>query len=208
MIQTQTTITIHDAVELITRTLNARDPYTFEHSWRVAAFSEQIAKTMGLSPEQVDTIHIAAHLHDIGKIGVPDHILNKPSKLQAPEYEIIKEHSAIGYQIVAAYPIFQTIAPIILHHHERWDGQGYPDGLAGQAIPLGSRIIAVADSFDAISSHRSYRPAASIDYAAACILESSGTQFCPDAAGAFSHLLPHLQNLRREVDREIKAFEA
>ena len=125
---------IHDLMEVIIVILNARDPYTFEHSWRVSALCESMVGYMDIPKHWKDTIHIAAHLHDIGKIGVPDNILNKAGTLTWDEYKKVKEHSEIGYGIVNKLEAFHEIALYVRHHHERWDGRGYPMGLRGEDI--------------------------------------------------------------------------
>ncbi|WP_020611227.1 HD-GYP domain-containing protein [Sediminispirochaeta bajacaliforniensis] len=197
-------ITLHEMVEVIVTILNARDPYTYEHSWRVAALCEQIAKEMNVPQKWIDTLHIAAHLHDIGKVGIPDFILNKPGKLLPYEYELIKAHSIIGYQIVHKIPILQEIALYIRHHHERWDGKGYPDGLAGKEIPLGARIIAVADTFDAITTHRPYRSPRSLGEAFTEIKAAAGSQLCPETCEVFIGMEKKITQLLGIVEQELK----
>ncbi len=139
--------------------LEAKDPYTRGHSERVAALSRRIAAALGLGPAVVETVGQAGLLHDIGKIGVPESILRKPGPLSPAEWETMRTHPVIGAQIVAPFEFFVAAARVIRHHHERWDGSGYPDGLARDAIPLEARIVAVADVFDALTSARPYRAA-------------------------------------------------
>src|SRR5437899_4422148 len=139
--------------------LEAKDPYTRGHSERVAALSRRVASALGLGSGVVDTGGQAGLLHDIGKIGVPEAILKKPGPLSPEEWEIMRAHPVIGAQIVAPFEFFGDAARVIRHHHERWDGSGYPDGLVRETIPLEARIVAVADVFDALTSARSYRPA-------------------------------------------------
>jgi len=170
-------IHIHDVIDTIITVLDARDPYTYSHSIRVAEISEIIARRMGFPDGIVERAHHAAHLHDIGKIGVSDGVLNKPGKLLHSEMLEIQAHSRIGYNILVRSKLFSDIAAIVLHHHERYDGLGYPDGLAGPAIPLGARIMAVADSFDAITSTRVYRDAKSVPEALRILADNAGTQF-------------------------------
>ena len=141
--------------------LEAKDPYTRGHSERVGAWSRRIAIALGLSPEDVETIAQAGLLHDIGKIGVPEPILRKPGALDEREWALMRRHPVIGAQIVAPFECLAGASIVIRHHHERHDGSGYPDGLAGEAIPLGSRIVAVADVYDALTSDRPYRRALS-----------------------------------------------
>ena len=196
---------IHELTEAIVVILNARDPYTFEHSWRVSALAEKIASCMNIAPQWEEVIHVAAHLHDIGKIGVPDFILNKPEKLTSDEYEMVKEHSEIGYKIISSLPQLNEIALYVRHHHERWDGQGYPCGLKEKEIPLGARIIAVADTFDAITSSRPYRDSRDYNYAFAEIAKSREIQLCPEVTDIFIELRNEIPAIIDEVNKEIEA---
>lgn len=147
----------HDFILCITSALEARDPHTSHHSSRVAAMTESICEIMGLSESEKEVYHIAAHLHDIGKIGISDSILLKKGKLNEDEWKIMKSHPVQGYNILMNVKSFEVVAEIVRSHHERYDGKGYPDGLAGEKIPLGARIIAIADSIDAMLSNRPYR---------------------------------------------------
>lgn len=149
----------HDIIECLVAALEARDLYTSGHSSRVADMTLDIVKSLGIKGKQRDNIHLAAHLHDIGKIGVPDNVLNKKGKLLPHEYAQIQLHPSVGYKIISKSEGLREIGEIVLSHHERWDGKGYPQGLKEEKIPLGSRIIAVCDSIDAMMSHRSYRKA-------------------------------------------------
>jgi putative nucleotidyltransferase with HDIG domain len=139
--------------------LEAKDPYTRGHSERVAALSRRVAQALGLAPATVETVGQAGLLHDIGKIGVPETILRKPGPLTPAEWDAMRAHPVIGAQIVAPFEFFAGAARVIRHHHERWDGSGYPDGLAGETIPIEARVVAVADVFDALTSARPYRAA-------------------------------------------------
>ena len=194
---------IHALVDTIVAILNVRDPYTFEHSMRVSALSEHIVSKMNICTEWADAIHMAAHLHDIGKIGVPDYILNKPGKLTKSEYEKMKEHPEIGYGIVSAIENLEKIALYVRHHHERWDGGGYPCGLRGKDIPLGARIIAITDSFDAITSSRPYHCNKSLDSAFEEIEIFAGTQFCPEVSHIFLELKDEIPSILEEVNQTI-----
>lgn len=153
----QTLSQFHDFILCIISTLEARDPYTSHHSSRVAEMTEKICDLLNLSEKEKETYHIAAHLHDVGKIGIRDSVLLKEGKLSDEEWEIMKSHSVQGYTILKNVKHFEDVANIVRSHHERFDGKGYPDGLKGEAIPLGARIIAVADSIDAMISDRPYR---------------------------------------------------
>jgi len=139
--------------------LEAKDPYTRSHSQRVSALGRQLAEAVGLSAREADVIAQAGLLHDIGKIGVPESVLGKPGRLDPDEWELMRRHPVLGAQIVAPFDFFAAGSIIVRHHHERWDGSGYPDGLRGAAIPLGARIVAVADVYDALTSTRPYREA-------------------------------------------------
>src|SRR5437660_1226310 len=154
--------------------LEAKDPYTRGHSERVAALSRRVASALGLTSAVVDLVGQAGLLHDIGKIGVPEAILKKPGPLSPEEWEIMRAHPVIGAQIVAPFEFFGDAARVIRHHHERWDGSGYPDGLVRETIPLEARIVAVADVFDALTSARSYRAALARDAARACLATEAG----------------------------------
>jgi len=143
---------------------------------------------MGLSIFELDKLEIAANLHDIGKIGVRDDILLKPGKLSDEEYAKIQEHAVIGAEILRPLNSLNDVVPLILFHHERWDGNGYPSMIKGTDIPLGARIIAIADTFDAITSDRPYRKALTEPKAIEIIKQNIGSQFCPKCAGAFIEL--------------------
>lgn len=171
---------LHDIVEALATAMDAKSTFTSGHSERVAELSVSLAKGMGLSLTEQARIHIGAHLHDIGKIGIPDAILNKPGKLTDTEFGLIRQHPEIGHNIVGKVRILRSVADIVRHHHERFDGSGYPDGLQGEKISLGSRIVAVADAFDAMISTRTYRPALSFDETMNEIRRCRGCQFDPD----------------------------
>lgn len=172
----------HELVDCITSALDARDPYTGDHSRRVSDMACIICELMGLSQKEYDETHIAAHLHDIGKIGVPDAILLKPSSLNDEEWAIMKKHPQIGADILSKSPHFSRISAIILHHHERFDGKGYPFGAKGEEIPLGARIIAVCDSIDAMASARAYRKALPLEICRSEIEKNIGLMYDPDVA--------------------------
>ncbi|HTO12976.1 MAG TPA: HD-GYP domain-containing protein [Candidatus Binatia bacterium] len=154
--------------------LEAKDPYTRGHSERVGAWGGRLATAMSLPPGEVETITQAGLLHDIGKIGVPEAVLRKRAGLAPDEWALMRQHPVIGAQIVAPFEFFAGGSLVIRHHHERWDGTGYPDGLAATAIPLGARVVAVADVFDALTSDRPYRPALSRDAALAYLAAEAG----------------------------------
>lgn len=169
----------HDIIESLVTALEAKDIYTSGHSERVAAMSYALAKAFGIRGSELEDIHIAAHLHDIGKIGVPDRVLNKEGKLLPHEWEYIKMHPKTGFNILSKSKKLKAISKIVLYHHERWDGKGYPEGIAGTYIPLGSRVIAICDSIDAMTSDRPYRKAMSFEKCIAEIIINKGIMFDP-----------------------------
>lgn len=173
---------LHDLILTIISALEARDSYTSHHSSRVAEMTEALCSYLGLSEDETELYHIAAHLHDIGKIGIRDNILLKEGKLSDEEWNIMKSHSVKGYRILMNAKSFEHIAPIVRSHHERWDGKGYPDGLSGTDIPLGSRIIAIADSLDAMMSDRPYRKGLPLEICRAEIEKNIGAAYDPDIA--------------------------
>lgn len=173
------TFEYHEFVECITSALDARDPYTGDHSRRVSDMACFLSAKMELSPLETQEIHIAGHLHDIGKIGVPDRVLLKPDRLNDEEWGLMKKHPEIGADILSRSEHFSRIAAIILHHHERWDGKGYPFGAVGEEIPLGARIIAVCDSIDAMASARAYRKALPLDICRSEIEKNIGIMYDP-----------------------------
>jgi len=162
---------------------------TFRHVDRVAAFAYLIGQEMGFGASRLRRLVLAGQLHDIGKIGLPSYILTKPGKLDDEEFAQIRLHPGKGHDIVARLKGLAPIAAVIRHHHERFDGSGYPDGLAGEAIPLEARIISVADTFDALTSERPYRPAMSVAAAEAELVRVSGSQLDPDCVEIFLKLL-------------------
>jgi len=176
--------------------LDAKDSYTRGHSDRVSHLARLMAIELELTPEEVDLISTAGLVHDLGKIGVPENVLRKPSRLTNEEFAIIKLHPEIGRKIVQEIPLMFRAVPSVLHHHERWDGSGYPRGLKGDQIPLFARILAVADAFDAMSSPRCYKDPLSIDFVLAEIERCKGTQFDPDIVDALKRVdLTEYKNL-------------
>jgi putative nucleotidyltransferase with HDIG domain len=168
--------------------MEAKDAYTSGHSNRVADMAFDIAKYMGIKGSQLETIHLAAHLHDIGKIGISEQVLNKNGKLLPEEWAEIKKHPEIGFNILNKSKQLKEISKIVLHHHERWDGGGYPGGLKQTEIPLGSRIIAVADSIDAMTYNRPYRKALTWPECKTELLQNSGIQFDPAVIKAVNYI--------------------
>ncbi|HEY7561083.1 MAG TPA: HD-GYP domain-containing protein [Gaiellaceae bacterium] len=174
-----------EAVETLNATVEAKDPYTAGHSVRVQQIAVAVGEELGLSPKELDAPRFGGLFHDIGKLAVPDAILTKPDRLTADEYERIKEHSAEGARIVAKFGRLRDSVAMIRHHHERWDGLGYPDGLAGPEIPLTAAIVGLADAWDAMTTERPYHRALDVEEAFAEIREGRGTQFVPEVTDAF-----------------------
>ena len=166
-------------VKTLSGAIDAKDTYTNGHSTRVAEYSREIAKRVGFSEKQQDDIYMMGLLHDVGKIGIPESIINKPARLTEEEYRVIQNHPAMGAKILSNITEFPKLATGARWHHERYDGKGYPDGIAGEDIPVEARMIAIADAYDAMSSRRSYRDALTQDYIRGELVKGRGTQFDP-----------------------------
>jgi putative nucleotidyltransferase with HDIG domain len=195
------------AVRSMARIVDHRDSSTFHHSERVATYAVALAQELDLSEEMVELIEQAASVHDLGKIGIPDQILLKPSPLTPDELTLMWRHTEIGAEILGNYELFRKGADIVRHHHESYDGSGYPGGLVGERIPIGARVVAVADAFDAMTSNRPYRAALPLDEAVARLRAGAGLQWDPIAVGAFLLLiverrLPNLPELAKASVRE------
>jgi len=175
--------------------LEARDEYTKGHTARVSRMAMRLGRAMGLSDKEQRNLEIGANLHDIGKIGVRDAVLLKPGRLTPDEYANIQEHAVIGAEILRPIVSLASVLPLILLHHERWDGQGYPTAILGKAIPLGARIIAIADAFDAMTTDRPYRNGMKLRQALDIIREEAGRQFCPTCAAAFLAIFEGIDNV-------------
>ncbi len=193
-----------DTIGILRQTVEAKDPYTRGHSDRVSEYSVLIGKKLGLDEKTLHILKIGGLFHDIGKIGIPDSILLKESKLSDEEYSQIKNHPMIGVHMLGDAAIFTDILPIVKHHHERYDGRGYPSQLVGEDIPYVARIAAVADTFDAMTSKRSYRDSLPIDVVRAEIERCSGTQFDPNIAKVFLNIMDNDFDLIREIQEKYK----
>lgn len=187
-------------VEALATALEYKDPYTEGHSKRVQKYSVFIAREMGLDSPEIENLKYAALLHDIGKIGIEDSILQKTMKLSEEEYSKIREHTSMGARLIGPVQLLIDKIPAVRHHHERWDGKGYPDGLTGEAIPLQARIIAVADAYDAMTSRRSYRDAMTSGKAISEILGNSGTQFDPAVVEIFKKIARRCPSMQDETE--------
>ncbi len=176
----------HEAIlETLLAALDTRDAETEGHSERVTAYTMEIAEVMGVPSPDLYHIERGALLHDIGKIGIPDRILLKPGPLDESEWAEMKKHPTIGYRLCSRIEILQGAADVVLRHHERYDGKGYPGGISGKTIPLGARIFSVVDAFDAMTSDRPYRVGMDYEHAKQEIIRNSGTQFDPDVVNSF-----------------------
>jgi putative nucleotidyltransferase with HDIG domain len=174
-----------EAIETLNATVDAKDPYTAGHSQRVQRVAVAIGEELGLTAERLEALRFGGLLHDIGKLAVPDAILTKPDRLTADEFELIKRHPAEGARIVGRLGRLKDAVPVIYNHHERWDGTGYPDGLAGDAVPLEGAIVALADAWDAMTTDRPYHRALTTSEAFSEISAGRGTQFAPVVVDAF-----------------------
>lgn len=173
-------------IKALAAAIDAKDPYTHGHSQRVTEYALLGANSLSFSRGGLEVLEYAGILHDIGKIGIADSILTKAEPLTDEEWNIMRKHPAIGANMLQGIPFLEEVSGLVLHHHERYDGQGYPDGLNGEALPMGTRLLAVADAFDAMTTDRSYRAAMSVDFAISELCRFSGTQFCPVAVEAFT----------------------
>lgn len=189
---------ISETLDLCSSFVDAKDPYTSGHSKRVAAYSKLIAKKLGFSDEWCRQVYYAAMLHDIGKCYVPDEILKKPSKLTDEEYDIIKKHPLKGMDMVKNLSSLPAVKGSVLYHHERYDGKGYPNGTAGEDIPIVGRIISVVDAYDAMHSSRVYREKMENDEIVKELIANKGTQFDPKIVDAFLEVLDDMEKNKKQ----------
>lgn len=191
-----------DSIEILRHTVEAKDPYTRGHSDRVSEYAVLLGKKLNLPNEDIEKLKIGGLFHDIGKIGIPDSILLKESKLTDEEYLKIKEHPVIGYNILENADMFKNILDIVKYHHERFDGNGYPEKLTGTNIPYLARIASVVDSFDAMTSRRSYRDSLPMDVVKSEILQNLGSQFDPEIGIAFLDILDNDFNSIKQIQEK------
>jgi len=193
---------VKSTIKALAAAIDAKDPYTRGHSQRVVQYSLMSGRSFSLSPRELEIIEYAGILHDVGKIGIPDAILSKRGPLTDQEYLVIREHPVISTNIIHDIPFLEPVRDIVLHHHERYNGSGYPDGLIGEDIPMGARILAVADAFDAMTTDRPYRAHMLQNHALTELRKHSGRQFCPLAVDAFLFALetePGLSEWRSRI---------
>jgi len=195
-----------EALDTLIGAVEAKDPYTHGHSRRVAELSSKIGMRLGLEPEALRGLHQGASLHDVGKISVPDQILNKPGELSDEEWDAIKQHPIVGWDLAQRAPSLRESLTAIRHHHERWDGSGYPDRLEGDEIPLAGRIVGVADVWDALTSDRSYRPAWDPDRAVDHIAAGAGSLFDPQCVEAFLDVVAGSTSMRASASADVDAL--
>lgn len=182
----------HEAINMMVAVIEALDPYTRDHSLNVANYSLLLAEELKLPADQIVLMHYAGLFHDVGKIGISPEILKKQGPLTQEEYILIQQHPAKGANIMAQYSPFLELVPIILHHHEWVNGKGYPDGLKGEQIPLGSRLVAIADAYDAMTTNRPYRKAQDLKKTLEVLKKNAGKQFDADMVKAFLKIAKNL----------------
>jgi HD-GYP domain-containing protein (c-di-GMP phosphodiesterase class II) len=198
-----------ETIRTLAAAIDAKDPYTRGHSERVSSYSMAISRHLALSQDEVFRVHIAAILHDVGKLGIRESILNKPGGLSDDEFEIMRQHPAIGAQIMSPIRMLKDIIPGIRNHHETWDGKGYPDRLKGDEIPMVARIIGVADTFDAMTTTRPYQQAMTLEYVLAKMRSMSGSRFDPNVIDAFmaavesGDVSPPVSNVEKPASTEV-----
>lgn len=197
----------NDAIYMLGEASEFKDAETGTHIWRMAAYSSALAAASGWDKQACLQLELAAPMHDIGKLGIPDAILHKPGKLDPQEWAVMQTHSTVGYKILSksAAPLLQMAATIAYCHHEQWGGGGYPRGLAGEAIPEMARIVAIADVFDALTTKRPYKEAWPLDQVMATVQDSAGTHFEPRLVALFVSILPQILTIRDAWSRHESA---
>jgi diguanylate cyclase (GGDEF)-like protein/putative nucleotidyltransferase with HDIG domain len=196
----------HATMEALALAIEAKDHTAHNHIRRVQVYSTGLAKALGMGDAELQAVQTAALLHDIGKLAVPEHILAKPGPLTPEEFQKVCIHPQIGAEIIAAVPFPHPVAPLILNHHERWDGNGYPAGRKGDQVPLGARVLGLIEFYDALTSDRPYHKAISAEAAEALVREESGKSFDPRVVETFLQILPDLRQQARKADVEARSF--
>lgn len=204
---TQLEKSYRQAVFMLGKAGHYNDNDTGLHIWRMAAYSRSLAESLNWPESECELLELAAAMHDTGKIGLPDAILRKPGKLDADEWRIMQSHARIGYEILSKSdaPLFRMAADIALHHHEKWDGKGYPEGLTGENIPEPSRIVAIADVFDALSMQRPYKEAWPLEKIVSYMEENAGRHFDPELLNRFIDILPLIIEIQTKWNKEEEA---
>src|SRR5688572_10960009 len=198
---------LHQAtMEALALAIEAKDHTAHNHIRRVQVYSTGLAHALGMSDDDVEAVRTAALLHDIGKLAVPEHILAKPGPLTPEEFQKVRIHPQIGAEIIAAVPFPYPVAPLILNHHERWDGHGYPSGRKGEQIPMGARVLGLIEYYDALTSDRPYHKAITVEAAVALVEQESGKAFDPRVVDAFLRILPELRQEAHRADIEARSF--
>jgi putative nucleotidyltransferase with HDIG domain len=182
-----------ELLQVLSYVIDMRDPFILGHSQQVVFYAVKIAEKLGLSPERIEVIRKGALIHDIGKLGIPESILGKKSRLTAREFELIKQHVKIGADIIQQSEALKNVVPMVYHHHERYDGKGYPDGLKGRDIPLEARILALADSIEAMASDRPYRQGILFEDILQEVKRNKGTHFDPQVVAAFLEIVEEME---------------
>jgi putative nucleotidyltransferase with HDIG domain len=190
-------------VRALTSAIDAKDPYTCGHSDRVARVAVRLAEELGCDRKQIDTIYLSGLLHDVGKIGIDDHVLRKPGKLTEAEFEHIKTHTEIGHKILSDIKQLDEVLPVVLHHHEQWDGRGYPRGLAAEEIPYLARIVAVADAFDAMGSDRPYREGMADEKLDSILHAGAGQQWDANVVDAYFRARDDIRAIARQQVKNV-----
>jgi two-component system, cell cycle response regulator len=180
---------MEEGIEALARLLNLRDGYTALHAERASTLAGTVGTRLGMAGDEAAALQSAARLHDLGKVGIPDRILHKPTRLDPDEWAVVRCHPGWGAEVLTGLPGMREVARIVRSHHERWDGRGYPDGLAGEAIPLVARIVCCCDAYSAMTTDRPYRAARSREAALAELRACSGTQFDPRVVEAFARVV-------------------
>ena len=191
---------LRDTIRMVMASLALKDSVTGGHSIRVSHYALMIGRAMGLDQDELVALELGALLHDIGKMGVPDHILSKPSGLTDDEFEVMKKHPELSAEILSKLKVFKGVVPIVRHHQEKYDGTGYPDGLKGTEIPFLSRIVYVADAFDAMTADRPYRKAFTENIAFQELEKNAGRQFDPQIVKAFKKGYTQAKGVRTESE--------